>query len=118
VPYSTPTDVRRIIHTVLTDADIAAVIELCDAQIDKRLGAQSTTDKVIKKLSMLLAARTIKGRQPNTVAIGEYRDSQGDLMETWRREIEELHRLYEPPLVASSEYRHIDEDTRYPEEST
>ena len=62
MPYSTPTDVRSIIHTGLTDSDIAAVIEICDAQIDKRLGAQSTTDKVIKKLSMLLAARTIKGR--------------------------------------------------------
>jgi hypothetical protein len=118
VPYSTATEVRRIIHTGLTDTDIAAIIEICDAQIDRRLGVQSTSDKVIKKLSMLLTARTIKGRQPGSVAVGEYREAQGDLMQLWGKEIDELYRLYETPIFASSDYRHIDGDTSYPEESS
>ena len=116
--YSTAADVRRIIHTSLTDSDIASIIELSDAQIDKRLGTQSTSDKVIKKLSMLITARTIKQRQPDSVVVGEYKEAQGDLMEVWRRKINELYRLYEPPMMVSSDYRNIDEDTRYPEGST
>jgi hypothetical protein len=116
--YSTATDVRRIVHTSLTDADITSIIEISDAQIDSRLGSQSSTDKVIKKLSMLLTARTIKERQPNSVAVGEYKESQGDLIELWTKEIKELYRLYEPPVISSSSYQHIDEDERYPEESS
>ena len=115
--YSTAADIRRIIHTGLTDTDIASIIEISDAQIDSRLGTQSSTDKVIKKLSMLLTARTIKQRQPNSVAVGEYKETQGDLIDIWSREINELYRLYEPPIMASSDYQHIDEDERYPEES-
>jgi Txe/YoeB family toxin of Txe-Axe toxin-antitoxin module len=116
--YSTAADIRRIIHTSLTDSDIALIIELSDAQIDRRLGTQSTSDKVIKKLSMLITARTIKQRQPDSVAVGEYKETQGNLMEVWSREINEMYRLYEAPVMVSSDYRHIDEDTRYPEGAT
>jgi Txe/YoeB family toxin of Txe-Axe toxin-antitoxin module len=116
--YSTAADVRRIIHTSLTYSDITAIIELSDAQIEKRLGTQSTSDKIIKKLSMLITARTIKQRQPGSVAVGEYKETQGDLMEVWSREINELYKLYEPPIMVSSDYRHITEETRYPEGST
>jgi len=114
--YCTATDVRQIIHTSLTDSDIASIIETSDAQIDKRLGAQSSSDKVVKKLSMLLTAKTIKGRQPRSVAAGEYREDAGGIIEVWTQEIEALYRLYKSPSVKASEYRHIDEDERYPEE--
>jgi len=115
--YCTAADVRRIIHTSLTDSDITSIIEMSDAQIDKRLGAQSSSDKVVKKLSMLLTAETIKARQPRSVAAGEYREDSGDVLEVWTQEVEGLYRLYSSPSVKASEYRHIDEDERYPEES-
>ena len=114
--YCTASDVRQIIHTSLTDSDIASIIELSDAQIDKRLGAQSSSDKVVKKLSMLLTAKTIKARQPRSVAAGEYREDSGDIIEVWTQEVERLFRLYRSPTFKASEYRHIDEDERYPEE--
>jgi len=114
--YCTASDVRRIIHTSLTDSEITSIIETSDAQIDRRLGEQSPSDKVVKKLSMLLTAKTIKARQPRSVAAGEYREDSGDILEVWTQEIEGLFRLYKSPTIKASEYRHIDEDERYPEE--
>ena len=114
--YCTASDVRLIIHTSLTDSDITSIIETSDAQIDKRLGAQSSSDKVVKKLSMLITAKTIKARQPRSVAAGEYREDSGNILEVWTQEIEELYRLYRSPSVKASDYRHIDEDERYPAE--
>lgn len=65
-------DLRSILHTDLTDPEIEAIIELSDGDIDNRLGVQRPSDKVIKRLSMLLTARTVKLRQPGSVAAGEY----------------------------------------------
>ena len=115
--YCTASDVRMIIHTSLTDTDIASVIEMSDAEIDRRLGPQSGLDKIIKKLSMLLSAHTIKQRQPMSVAAGEYREDSGDILEVWGREIEKVFRLYKSPSIKASKYGHIDEDERYPEET-
>jgi|GEM_PF-1562688 len=114
--YCTASDIRRIIHTSLTDSEITSIIETSDPQIDKRLGTQSPSDKVVKKLSMLLTAKTIKGRQPRSVAAGEYREDAGDILDVWAHEIEGLFRLYKSPTIKASEYRHIDEDERYPAE--
>ena len=114
--YCTASDVRLIIHTSLSDSDIASIIETSDAVIDKRIGSQSSSDKAVKKLSMLLTARSIKARQPRSVAAGEYREDSGDIMEVWDGEIEGLFRLYGSPTFKASEYQHIDEDERYPEE--
>jgi len=114
--YCTSSDVRLIIHTSLSDSEITSIIETSDAVIDKRIGAQSSSDKAVKKLSMLVTARTIKARQPRSVAAGEYREDSGDIMEVWASEIEGLFRLYGSPTVKASGYRHIDEDERYPEE--
>ena len=115
MPYCTASDVRMIIHTSLTDTDIVAVIEMSDAEIDKRLGPQSGSDKVIKKLSVLLSAHIIKQRQPRSVAAGEYSEDAGDVLEVWEREIERIYRLYKMPIVRVSDYGHIDESKRYPE---
>ena len=113
--YCTAADVRTVVQTSLTDSDITNIIETSDAEIDKRLGTQSSTDKLIKKLSMLLTAHTIKTRQPKSVAIGEYREDAGDVLEVWEREIERIYRLHKSVSVKSSEYRHIEEAKRYPE---
>jgi hypothetical protein len=116
--YCSASDVRLIIRTSLTDSDITSIIETSDAMIDRRIGARSPSDKAVKKLSMLITARTIKGRQPRSVAAGEYREDSGDVMDLWSHEIEVLFRLYGSPSVKASEYRHIDEDERYPEEES
>jgi hypothetical protein len=114
MPYCTPSDVRTIINTVLTDDQINDIIETSDAEIDKRIGPQDASDKLIKKLSMLLTAHTIKTRQPQSLAIGEYREDAGDVIEVWKREVNRIFRLYKTPVVKASKYEHIDDSKRYP----
>ena len=113
--YCTASDVRLIINTTLTDDQITNIIEMSDAEIDRRIGAQDASDNLIKKLSMLLTAHTIKTRQPRSQAIGEYREDAGNVLEVWDQEIERIYRLYNGVSVKASEYRHIDESKRYPE---
>jgi len=112
--YCTASDVRLIVNTTLTDLDITSIIDMSDAEIDRRIGAQ-TADSLIKKLSMLLTAHTIKTRQPKSQAIGEYREDAGDVLKVWEREIDRIFRLYKGVSVKGSEYRHIAESKRYPE---
>ena len=115
MPYCTPSDVRTVLNTVLTDDQINDIIETSDAEIDKRIGPQDISDKLIKKLSMLLTAHTIKTRQPQSLAIGEYQENVGDVIEVWDREINRIFRFYKTPVVKASKYEHIDESKRYPE---
>ena len=115
--YCTAADVRLIVETSLTDTEISGIIEMSDAEIDSRLGSQDSSDKLIEKLSVLLTAHAIKTRQPRSLAVGEYREDAGDVLEVWEREIERIYRLYKGVSVKASEYRHIDEDTRYPREA-
>jgi len=113
--YCTATDVRSIIQTSLTDSEITNIIETSDAEIDRRIGPQEPSDKLIKKLSMLLTAHTIKTRQPQSQAIGEYREDAGNVPWLWEREIERIYRLYKVTSIKASDYRHIEESERYPE---
>ena len=115
--YCTAADVRLIVETSLTDTEISGIIEMSDAEIDSRLGSQDSSDKLIEKLSVLLTAHAIKTRQPSSVAVGEYREDAGDVLEVWERELERIYRLYKGVSVKASEYRYIDEDTRYPREA-
>ena len=113
--YCTASDVKLVINTTLTDDQITGVIEMSDADINRRIRVQTEGDKLIKKLSVLLTAHTIKTRQPRSQSIGEYREDAGDVLEMWEREIERIYRLYKTTKVKGSDYRHIDEDKRYPE---
>lgn len=110
--YCSASDVRSIIHTGLTDSEIESIIELSDAEIDKRLGPRDPSDKVIRKLSMLLTAQTVRLRQPGSVTVGEYSESGEGLDEVLVREIEGIWRLYHGVAVSSSSYSVIDEDER------
>jgi hypothetical protein len=113
--YCTASDVRLIVSTSLTDAEISCIIAMSDAEIDKKLGSQNASDELIRKLSMLLTAHYIKTRQPRSVAIGEYREDAGNILEVWEREIERIYRLYRGVSVKGSDYRVIEEGERYPE---
>ena len=113
--YRTAANIRAIINTTLTDEQITGIIEMSDAEIDRRIGAQDPNDNLVKKLSMLLTAHTIKTRQPRSLAIGEYKEDAGDVLEVWGREIDRIYRLYKGVSVKGSEYRHIDESKRFGE---
>ena len=116
--YCTVIDVRLVVDTDLTDAQIAGIVEMSDAEINARIGSQSTPGELVKKLSMLLTAHAVKSRQPKALAIGEYREDSGNVLEVWEKEIERIYRLYKGVTVKATEYRHVDEDIRYPEEGS
>ena len=116
VAYCTASDVRMVVDTSLTDVQLTSMIETSDAEIGRRIGSQDASDKLVKKLSMLLTAFAVKTRQPKALAIGEYREDAGDVLGVWEREIERVYRLYKGVSVKATEYRHVDEDSRYPEE--
>ena len=113
--YCTASDVRLVVDTDLTDAQIAGIVEMSDAEIDARIGSQSTPGELVKKLSVLLTAHAIKTRQPGSLAVGEYREDAGDVLGVWAREIERIYRLHVNVSVKASDYAHIDDDERYPE---
>lgn len=113
--YCTVSDVRLIVSTSLTDSEISSIIAMSDAEIDKRLGIQDASDELIKKLSVLLTAHSIKTRQPKSVAISEYREDAGNVLEVFEREIEKIYQLYKGVSMVCSDYEHIEETKRYPE---
>jgi hypothetical protein len=115
--YCMAADVRLIVSTSLTDTEVSGIIEMSDAEIDRRIGVQSSSDKLVKKLSMLLTAHAVKTRQPKALVVGEYREDSDNVLEVWEKEIERIYRLHGGVSVEASEYRHIDEDTRYPREA-
>lgn len=111
-------DVRRIINCPqLENADITDMILASDAEINKRIGTQTAGDELIKKLSYLLTAQTIKGRYPDAITIGQYTEQWENIQEVWDKEIEKIYRLYKSVRITSTGYQVIDEDDRY-EEST
>jgi hypothetical protein len=112
--YCIASDVRLIIETSLSDSEIEAQIEMSDAEIDGRIGTQDPSDKLVKKLSALITAHAVKTRQPQSVSLGEYREETGGILEAWERDIERIYRLKGTPTIKGSEYRHIDEEKRYP----
>ena len=116
VAYCTASDVRMVVDTSLTDVQLTGMIETSDAEIDRRIGSQDASDKLVKKLSMLLTAHAVKTRQPKALAVGEYREDSGNVLEVWEKEIERVFRLYKGVLVKATEYSHVDEESRYPEE--
>jgi len=90
--YSSAADVRRILNTKLTDPDLGELIKEADALIDERLGPQNSGDLLIRRLSTRLAAIPAKKRDPESFALGEYREDH-DPIETWEKECKGIWRL-------------------------
>ena len=70
------------------------IIETSDAYIDRLLGTQDVSNKLIKRLSMLLTAKMIKMREPQSQTIGDYSESQSNVLQVWDQEIKEILVLY------------------------
>ena len=59
------------------------------------------------RASKLLTAHIIKTKHPRSVAISEFREDVGNVLEVWEREIERIYRFYRSVSVKSSDYGHI-----------
>ena len=100
MPYSEPENVRRLVDTTLTDADIVALIAESDAEIDRRVGPRVTGDPLARKLSALITARTILGRDPSTVSVGEYSETRS--LDDLTAEIGAILRGYTRPSIVAT----------------
>ena len=96
--YCSVSDVRAIVNTNLTDEQITTIIETSDAYIDKLLGAQPASDKLIKKLSMLITAKTVRTRDPQSQSLGEYSEFSGNVIAAWDAKIRDITSLYRRSL--------------------
>lgn len=114
--YCRPSDVRLLVSTTLEDVDIERFIEQSSAEIENRIGAQSTSDQIVMKLCAFITAYTIRIQRPQSEGIGTRRVEMGNILERWEKEIERLYKLYRgTDIVTASEYASIDEDERFPE---
>ncbi len=116
MPYCSPNNVRYLVTTPLSDSEIADLIEETDAEIDRRLGVQEATNKLVRRLSALITAKVIRSTYPGSVAVGEYQESEGGTLIDWSAEIERIYRLLSKPKISANRYGSIAEDERYPEE--
>lgn len=112
--FCTPSDVRTIVQTDLTDEDIQALIDTNDAVIRKITGISSPSGDdalIFKDISMHLTAIQIKNRDPHAIAIGSYRETHYPIP-VWQGRVQELLRLYKSSVVVATEYQtdHIKEE--------
>lgn len=80
-------DVRRIIDTVLADADVTALIVQADAEISER--DINASNGVLKTISMLITASLIGLKDLKSRGVGEYSESTRDPQD-WRNQAEIL----------------------------
>ncbi len=103
MPYASPSDVRLIVETTLSDEELSRIIEVCDAEIERRLGSVDASNPLVRRLSILLAARMIRLRDPKARAVGEFREEAGDL-KTLEEEMKRLFRLLSRVKVRGTRY--------------
>ncbi len=104
MPYASPSDVRLIVETTLSDEELSRIIEVCDAEIERRLGSVDASNPLVRRLSILLAARMIRLRDPKARAVGEFREEAGDVLKILEEEIERLFRLLSRAKVRGTKY--------------
>ncbi|MHA1286252.1 MAG: hypothetical protein ACTSPB_02490 [Candidatus Thorarchaeota archaeon] len=88
--YCSASDVRLIIQTDLDDEFIERLINLADANLDKKLGGASMDAESKRSCSMMLTAAMIAERTPQTYSIGSIRISQGPRIENWRKSVNKI----------------------------
>ncbi len=113
--YCTALDVKMWVSTTIDPELLEELIDQVSGEIDKRVGAQSESDSVITKLCALIVAYGIKLQYPQSETLGATRKiDMGRTLELWDKEIQRLYKLYKTPIIKTSEYASIDEDSRFP----
>ncbi|HIH88813.1 TPA: hypothetical protein HA344_06365 [Candidatus Bathyarchaeota archaeon] len=101
MPYTQPENVRHLVETTLTDAEIAALIEESDAEINRLITVEDAADPLIRKLSTTLTAKAILGRSPASFKVGEY--SETNTVDDLEAEIAAVIRLLRHPNIKATD---------------
>lgn len=93
----TATEVKLIITTNKSDADVTSLITLADAEISAR-GLDTRNANILKTISMYLTADLIANTKPPSASIGSLGSSEHSV-QMWRLKAEDLIRFTgEPPI--------------------
>lgn len=88
--YSVPTDVRSIVDTNLTDAQITNIITWVDAVIDMKVDVGSLTAVYLENLSSTYAALRVMMKDPNARSLGEYSERRDVTLKMLKDEVDSL----------------------------
>lgn len=95
--YTTAKDVRALMKLEddddPTDGTITALIRGVSAQIDAELGAQDSSDEMVKLLAKLMTAVLIASADPHSIAIGNLRVDSYPVAQ-WNRIIDRIYIHY------------------------
>ena len=90
MPYSTIQDVRAIVDTNITDANITSLIADTDAYMDSLLDTGSLNNILKRMLSRTYTAYVCMRKDPTARSIGQYSESRAVSLQLLPEDIAEL----------------------------
>lgn len=90
MPYSTFNDVRAIVDTNITDANITSLIADTDAYMDSTLDVGSLNNIIKRMLSRTYTSYVCMRKDPNARSIGQYSEDRTTSLKLLREDIAEL----------------------------
>lgn len=85
--YCTSDQVRAIVDSDVTDAEITELIDETDALLDERLDTGSMGATLLRMLSRLYTAWRVMLKDPNARSLGEYSEDRSTTLEMMREEL-------------------------------
>lgn len=86
--YCTNTQVRAIVDTDITDAEITDLITESDAYLDVILNTGSLSATILQMLSRLYTAYRCMLKDPNARSLGEYSENRAEALHLMKAEFE------------------------------
>jgi hypothetical protein len=88
VAYCTFSQVKAIVDTDISDADITEMIEETDAYMDLRLDTASLGATVNRLISRTWTAYRCMLKDPNALGLGEYSENRAKTLEQLKKELD------------------------------
>lgn len=90
MPYSTYTDVKSIVDTDMSDAEVTNIITWVDAVIDMKVDTGSLTAAFLENISATYASLRVMLKDPNARSLGEYSENRGVAIKMLKDEVDFL----------------------------
>ena len=88
--YAAVSDVRAIVDTDLTDAEIINIITWADDWVNKKIDAPAATVAFRANLSSSYAGFRCLMKDPDAIKLGELSTDRATTIKLWKQELDEL----------------------------
>jgi len=88
--YAVVSDVRAIVDTDLTDAEIINIITWADDWVNKKIDAGAATPVFRENLSASYAGWRCLMKDPDAIKLGELSTDRATTIKLWKQELDEL----------------------------